>query len=112
MALLANLRSPLIFPADTPFRWCSGHGQRRRVLVLITTETELDENASGVSKPIDGDIVFEHVSFGYSGEAQASAAGNGVEQPSSSPVLKDISFQRGRAKRSRSSARPARAKRR
>ena len=44
------------------------------------------------AKPIDGDIVFEHVSFGYSGEALASAAGNGAEQPSSSPVLKDISF--------------------
>jgi ATP-binding cassette subfamily B protein len=47
-----------------------------RLLELINTETELDENEAGVSRPIQGEVVFENVSFGYNG----------------SPVLKDVSF--------------------
>jgi ATP-binding cassette subfamily B protein len=48
----------------------------KRLLELINTETELDENEAGVAQPIRGEVVFENVSFGYNG----------------SPVLKDISF--------------------
>jgi ATP-binding cassette subfamily B protein len=48
----------------------------RRLLELINTETELDENEAGVSRPIRGEVAFENVSFGYNG----------------SPVLKNISF--------------------
>ena len=47
-----------------------------RLLELINTETELDENEAGVARPIQGEVVFENVSFGYNG----------------SSVLKDISF--------------------
>jgi ATP-binding cassette subfamily B protein len=43
---------------------------------LITTETELDQNQTGVAQPIQGKVTFEHVSFSYNG----------------APVLKDISF--------------------
>jgi ATP-binding cassette subfamily B protein len=39
----------------------------RRILTLINAETELDENLSGVSKPIQGRVTFEGVSFGYNG---------------------------------------------
>jgi ATP-binding cassette subfamily B protein len=49
----------------------------RRIYELITTETELDENVRGVSKPLEGAIAFEQVSFGYGDQ----------------PVLTDISFQ-------------------
>jgi len=38
-----------------------------RILSLINTETELDENETGVSRPIGGEVVFEHVSFSYNG---------------------------------------------
>ncbi|NLG49640.1 MAG: ABC transporter ATP-binding protein, partial [Chloroflexi bacterium] len=48
-----------------------------RLLDIINTETELDENEQGVQKPIQGEVVFENVTFGYSGD---------------SPVLKNISF--------------------
>jgi ATP-binding cassette subfamily B protein len=48
----------------------------RRILELINTETELDENEEGVARPIRGEVVFENVSFGY-GDA---------------PVLKNIGF--------------------
>jgi ATP-binding cassette subfamily B protein len=47
-----------------------------RLLELINTETELDENETGVTQPIQGEVIFENVSFGYNG----------------SPVLKGISF--------------------
>jgi ATP-binding cassette subfamily B protein len=47
-----------------------------RLLELINTETELDENEAGVAQTIRGEVVFENVSFGYNG----------------SPVLKNLSF--------------------
>jgi ATP-binding cassette subfamily B protein len=47
-----------------------------RVLELIQTETELDENKGGVARPMQGEIVFEDVTFGYDG----------------SPMLKNVSF--------------------
>jgi len=48
----------------------------RRILELINAETELDENELGVTKPIDGKVTFEHVSFAYN----------------SKHVLNDVSF--------------------
>jgi len=48
-----------------------------RILALINTETELDENEAGMRQPIRGEVVFDHVSFAYDGAL----------------VLKDISFQ-------------------
>jgi ATP-binding cassette subfamily B protein len=47
-----------------------------RILELINTETELDENKAGIIKPIQGEVIFENVSFGYN----------------SKPVLKNVSF--------------------
>jgi ATP-binding cassette subfamily B protein len=43
---------------------------------MINTETELDENVEGVSQPLQGEVVFDHVTFSYDGKV----------------VLKDISF--------------------
>jgi ATP-binding cassette, subfamily B, bacterial len=47
-----------------------------RILAILDEETELDENEDGYTAHMQGDIVFEHVSFSYGG----------------TPVLKDISF--------------------
>ena len=47
-----------------------------RILVLMKEETELDQNAGGHTGSMTGDIVFDHVTFGYGGD----------------PILKDISF--------------------
>jgi ATP-binding cassette subfamily B protein len=47
-----------------------------RILNILKEETELDENESGYSAEMHGDIVFEHVTFSYG----------------DTPVLKDISF--------------------
>jgi len=47
-----------------------------RVLDLIRTESDLDENPTGYAAPLTGEIVFEHVSFGYA----------------DTPVVHDMSF--------------------
>ena len=59
-----------------------GIASARRILELINTETELDENAGGYAAPIRGEVVFEDVSFGYGDQE----------------VLEGISFH-GRARR-------------
>jgi ATP-binding cassette subfamily B protein len=53
-----------------------GIASANRVLEMINAETDLDENDAGSSKPIEGEVVFENVAFGYNG----------------SPVLDGISF--------------------
>lgn len=47
-----------------------------RILHMTKTETELDQNQEGASRPIRGEVAFEKVNFSYNG----------------TPVLKDISF--------------------
>jgi ATP-binding cassette subfamily B protein len=47
-----------------------------RILGMINTETELDENEAGIARAIQGEVVFEDVSFAYNGK----------------PVLKHVSF--------------------
>ena len=53
-----------------------GIASARRILELINTETELDENPQGATQSMRGEIVFDGVSFAYDG----------------APVLEGISF--------------------
>ncbi|MCK6627684.1 MAG: ABC transporter ATP-binding protein/permease [Anaerolineae bacterium] len=53
-----------------------GLASAERILTIINTETELDQNEAGVSRPMQGEVVFDNVSYSYN----------------SSPVLKNISF--------------------
>ena len=53
-----------------------GIASARRILAIINTETDLDENVTGLAQPMRGEVVFENVSFGYDGQ----------------PVLNNISF--------------------
>jgi ATP-binding cassette subfamily B protein len=55
----------------------SGVSSARRILDLIKRETHLDQNASGRTEPMRGEIEFRNVSFSY---------------PNGEAVLKDISF--------------------
>ncbi|HZG69590.1 MAG TPA: ABC transporter ATP-binding protein, partial [Herpetosiphonaceae bacterium] len=89
MALLNNLRMPMRFLLMMFSIVQQSLASARRVLALITTETELDENATGVSQTIVGDIVFEHVDFGYTAEAQAPEHS---APETADLVLKNISF--------------------
>jgi ATP-binding cassette subfamily B protein len=53
-----------------------GVSSSERILAVLNTETELDENEEGLIQQARGEVAFENVSFGYNG----------------SPVLKNISF--------------------
>jgi ATP-binding cassette subfamily B protein len=53
-----------------------GMAGAERILGLINTETELDENKAGLTGRIAGEVVFDKVSFGYNGNT----------------ILKNISF--------------------
>jgi ATP-binding cassette subfamily B protein len=53
-----------------------GTASAERILEMINTETELDENEAGAARPIQGEVVFENVGFSYNANV----------------VLKDISF--------------------
>jgi len=76
MGLLGTLRFPTFISIFSFNLVQLGVASAERILELINTETELDENEAGVSQPIHGEVVFEDVTFGYNGK----------------PVLKDISF--------------------
>jgi len=73
MGLLSGLGSPhaVLFPLIV-----GGMASARRILAVLNAETELDQNLSGVDRPLQGEVVFENVSFAYDGH----------------PVLKGISF--------------------
>jgi ATP-binding cassette subfamily B protein len=53
-----------------------GLASARRILELITAESEVEQKTGGHQGPMRGEIVFEHVTFGYGDR----------------PVLRDLSF--------------------
>ena len=107
VGLVGFLRFPT-FMSNFTFQLAQlGVASARRILELINTETELDENERGLAQTMAGKVEFRGVSFGYGAEAQGSAelGGNGTApQPLSAPaplppgppaplhILKDISF--------------------
>ncbi|MBN1978366.1 MAG: ABC transporter ATP-binding protein [Anaerolineae bacterium] len=76
MGLLGSLRFPTFISIFTFNLVQLGIAGARRILEMINTETELDENETGVAERIKGEVVFERVNFSYNGK----------------PVLKDVSF--------------------
>ena len=65
MGLLGTLRFP-IFVSIFSFSLVQlGIASAKRVLAIINTESDMDENLSGYAQPMKGDIVFDNVSFGY-----------------------------------------------
>jgi ATP-binding cassette subfamily B protein len=76
MGLMGSLRFPTFISIFSFNLVQLGIASAERILKTINTETELDENETGVTQPIRGQVVFENVSFGYNGK----------------PVLKNISF--------------------
>ena len=76
MGLLGTLRFPTFISIFSFNLVQLGIAGAERILELINTETELDENEAGITRPIQGQVVFEGVNFGYDGKL----------------VLKDVSF--------------------
>ena len=46
-----------------------GLASAERILTVLNTETELDQNQGGASQPIAGQVTFDDVTFGYNGTA-------------------------------------------
>jgi ATP-binding cassette subfamily B protein len=65
MGLLSLFGFPTNISLMAYSRVSLGIAGARRILELVNTETELDENPDGYAEPIRGEIRFEHVSFGY-----------------------------------------------
>jgi ATP-binding cassette, subfamily B, bacterial len=80
MGLMAVLRFPAFISIFTFSLVQLGLAGAERILELMKTETELDENAGGHVAAIRGEIVFEGVTFAYDG--------GGGERP----ALQDVSF--------------------
>jgi ATP-binding cassette, subfamily B, bacterial len=76
MGLMAAIRFPIFISIFAFSLVQLGLAGGTRILKIINEETELDENENGHTAPIEGDLVFENVTFGYED-------GN---------VLEDISF--------------------
>lgn len=76
MGLMGTLRFPAFISIFTFTLVQLGVAGAERILELMREETELDENKAGYQAPIQGEIIFENVTFGYNG----------------SPILKNISF--------------------
>lgn len=65
MGLLSLFGFPTNISLMAYSRVSLGMAGARRILELINTETELDENADGYAQPISGEVHFENVRFGY-----------------------------------------------
>jgi len=103
MALFGTLRSPIRFLLTTSSVVQQSFASARRILDMILTETELDQNSTGLAKAMQGEIVFDHVSFSYGEVAGGEVAGSGTPSlqsnghavpfaGSATLVLSDISF--------------------
>jgi ATP-binding cassette subfamily B protein len=65
MGLMRVLQFPTFISIFTFSLVQSGLASAERILTIIKAKTDLDENAAGHNQPINGDIVFDKVSFGY-----------------------------------------------
>ncbi len=92
MALLGTLRSPIRFLLRNIATFQQSFASARRILEMILTETELDQNEAGVAQEMVGEVVFEGVSFGY-GQFVSGEFASGESASDGTPlVLQGISF--------------------
>lgn len=102
LGLVGTLRFPTNMSLFTFQLVQLGEASAKRILEMVNTETELDENLAGFNQPMRGEVVFEHVSFGYASVSETGAdgagaageaaiAGNG-DGAAPQGVLRDVSF--------------------
>lgn len=65
MGLINVLRFPTFISVFSFSLVQMGLASAHRILNIIQTETEMDENSGGYSKPLEGAITFENVTFAY-----------------------------------------------
>jgi ATP-binding cassette subfamily B protein len=76
MGLLGVLKFPTFISIFTFSLVQMGLASAGRILELINSESELDENEGGIAQPVRGEVAFCNVSYGYGG----------------TPMLKHLSF--------------------
>jgi|JI10StandDraft_1071094.scaffolds.fasta_scaffold47047_3 ATP-binding cassette, subfamily B, bacterial len=69
MGLMGLLRFPTFISIFSFTLVQMGLAGAERILELMTEETELDENRSGYSAAMQGEIVFDRVGFGHAGQS-------------------------------------------
>jgi len=69
MGLIGLLRFPTFISIFSFNLVQLGIASARRILDMINTETDLDENEAGQSISVRGEVVFDNVSFGYNGSS-------------------------------------------
>jgi ATP-binding cassette subfamily B protein len=74
MALIGTLRSPIRFLLRNVAVMQQSVASAHRILEMILTETELDQNEGGLDQNMVGDVRFEHVDFSYDGDQTAQVA--------------------------------------
>ncbi len=67
MGLMGILRFPTFISIFSFNLVQLGLASSKRILEMINSESDLDENETGINQPIAGDVTFEEVSFGYDG---------------------------------------------
>jgi ATP-binding cassette, subfamily B, bacterial len=98
MALFDTLRFPTLISITTVSQVQLGLAGAERILDLINTEGDLDQNRSGHNAPIRGDVQFEDVSFDYvdregrKTKNESSPANESYVLRPSSSVLEHIAF--------------------
>jgi ATP-binding cassette subfamily B protein len=80
MGLMAVLRWPTFASIFTFSIVQAGRASAGRILSVIKGHTDLDQNTAGHTATMNGEIVFDHVTYG---QADHAAAG---------PLLRDVSF--------------------
>jgi len=68
MGLMGTLRYTTFMSIFTFNLVQLGVASARRILELITARSELDQNEAGLNKPIEGEVVFDGVAFGFDGK--------------------------------------------
>jgi ATP-binding cassette, subfamily B, bacterial len=76
LGVVGTLRFPTFISIFTFNLVQLGLASAQRILQMVNTETELDENPLGIVKPVEGEVAFENVSFSYNGK----------------PVLRNVNF--------------------
>ncbi len=88
IGLFSQLRFPTFISLFSFLLVELGISGAERILGLINDETELDENSEGRRAPINGEVRFENVSFGYGSGGRPAAP----DAPAASLTLRGISF--------------------
>ena len=90
MGVIALLGFPVFVSLFAYSQVSSGLSSARRILELITSKADLDQNDLGHQERMSGAFSFEDVTFNYTVETDEKTTED--QQPASQPALQNVSF--------------------